>query len=178
VLSFARQHARAAARREPIVNETRQFLRHCTAVIAYRGAKALRGAPPEFAHFKAGPTTRTPLEILTHIGDLLEVSAARLKGPAQWKPMTPDTWENQVARFHASLASIDAALAADAPIEIALERWYQGPFADSLTHVGQLTMLRRLSGAPMKGEAYFYAPIEAGRVGPDQTSPDSKYEFD
>jgi hypothetical protein len=160
------------------MNETRQFLRHCTAVIAYRGAKALRGAPPEFAHFKTGPTTRTPLEILTHIGDLLEVSAARLKGPAQWNPMKPDTWEKQVARFHAALAAIDAALASDAPIDISLQRWYQGPFADSLTHVGQLTMLRRLSGAPMKGEAYFYAPIEAGRVGPDQAPPEAKYEFD
>ena len=160
------------------MNETRQFLRHATATIAYRGAKAIRGAPPEFAHFKAGPTTRTPLEILSHIGDLLEVSAARLRGPAQWKEAPLETWEKQVARFHAALASIDAALASDAPIDVALDRWYQGPFADSLTHVGQLTMLRRLSGAPMKGEAYFYADIAPGRVGPDQPPADPKYEFD
>jgi len=59
-----------------------------------------------------------------------------------------------------------------------LDRWYQGPFADSLTHIGQLTMLRRLSGAPMKGEAYFYADITPGRVGPDQAPADPKYEFD
>lgn len=160
------------------MNETRQFLRHATATIAYRGAKVLRGAPPEFAHFKAGPTTRTPLELLAHIGDLLEVSGARLRGPAQWKTATPDTWENQVARFHAALASIDAALDSDAPIDIPLGRWYQGPFADSLTHIGQLAMLRRLFGAPMKGEAYFYADIRPGRVGPDQTPADPQYEFD
>ena len=160
------------------MNEVRKFLRHATAVIAYRGAKTMRGAPPEFAHFKAGPTTRTPLEILAHLGDLLEVSAARLRGPAQWNPMPPDTWEKQVARFHAALASIDEALASDAPIEAPLEQWYQGPFADSLTHIGQLATLRRMSGHPMKGEAYFYAPIEAGRVGPDQKLTDPKYEFD
>jgi hypothetical protein len=160
------------------MNETRRFLRHATATIAYRGAKTIRGAPPEFARFKAGPTTRTPLEILTHIGDLLEVSAARLRGPAQWNPMKPDAWERQVARFHAALASIDEALASDAPIEVSLEKWYQGPFADALTHVGQLAMLRRMSGAPMKGEAYFYAPIQAGRVGPDQVPTEEKYEFD
>lgn len=160
------------------MNETRAFLRHANATIAYRGAKAIRGAPPEFAHFKAGPTTRTPLEILAHIGDLLEVSAARLRGPAQWKEATPDTWENQVARFHRALAGIDAALASDAPIEVALDKWYQGPFADALTHVGQLTMLRRLSGAPMKGEAYYYADIQPGRVGAEQTPADAKYEFD
>ena len=160
------------------MNEIRQFLRHATATIAYRGAKTLRGAPPEFAHFKAGPTTRTPLEILAHIGDLLEVSAARLRGPAQWRQAPLETWDRQVARFHAALASIDEALASSAPIEVPLEKWYQGPFADSLTHVGQLAMLRRMSGAPMKGEAYFYADIRAGHVGPDQPPADTKYEFD
>src|SRR6202008_2103856 len=98
--------ARAGRRRSSMnaSNDVRAFLRHATAVIAYRGAKTLRGAPPEFAHFKASPTTRTPLEILAHIGDLLEVSAARLRGPAQWKQAKPDSWEQQVARFHAALA--------------------------------------------------------------------------
>jgi len=160
------------------MKDVRQFLRHATATIAYRGAKAVRGAPPEFASFKASPTTRTPLEILTHIGDLLEVSAARLRGPAAWKEAIPDTWENQCARFHAALASIDQALASSDPIDVPLEKWYQGPFADSLTHIGQLAMLRRMSGAPMKGEAYFFADIEAGHVGPDQRPAQDKYEFD
>jgi len=160
------------------VNDTRTFLRHATATLAYRGAKAIRGAPPEFAHFKAGPTSRTPLEIVAHLGDLLEVSAARLRGPAKWNPMPPDTWERQVARFHAALAAIDAALASNDPIDVDFGKWFQGPFADAFTHVGQLTMLRRLSGAPMKGEAYFYADIQAGRTGPDQAPADEKYEFD
>jgi hypothetical protein len=160
------------------VDEVRRFLRHCTAVIAYRGAKAMRGAPPEFATFKAGPTTRTPLEILTHIGDLLEVSGARLHGPAQWKEATPDAWDRQVARFHAALAAIDDALDSDRPIEVSLEKWYQGPFADALTHVGQLAMLRRMSGAPMKGEAYWFADVRSGHVGPDQAPAEEKYEFD
>lgn len=160
------------------MNETRQFLRHATATIAYRGAKTMRDAPPEFAHFKASPTTRTPLEIVAHLGDLLEVSAARLRGPAQWNPQPPDTWEKQVARFHAALASIDEALASEEPIEVPLGQWYQGPFADALTHVGQLAMLRRMSGHPMKGEAYFFAKIEPGRVGSDQAPADPKFEFD
>jgi hypothetical protein len=160
------------------MSETRQFLRHATATIAYRGAKVLRGAPPEFAHYKAGPSTRTPLEILSHIGDLLEVAAARLRGPTQWREAPLETWERQTARFHAALASIDAALAADASIEAPLDKWYQGPFADALTHVGQLAMLRRMFGAPMKGEAYFFADIRPGRVGPEQTPPEPKYEFD
>lgn len=160
------------------MKDARAFLRHATAVIAYRGSKTLRGAPPEFAHFKAGPSTRTPLELLSHIGDLLEVSARRLRGPARWQEAPLETWDSQVARFHAALASIDEALASEAPIEVPLDRWYQGPFADSLTHVGQLAMLRRMFGAPMKGEAYFYADIRPGLVGPDQIAPDPKFEFD
>src|SRR4029079_5397816 len=119
---------------EASMSDARSFLRHATATLAYRGGKTLRGAPPEVAHFKAGPTSRTPLEILTHIGDLLEVSGARLRGPAQWKEATPDSWESQVARFHAALAPIDDALASGAPIDVSFEKWYQGPFADALTH--------------------------------------------
>ena len=160
------------------MNETRQFLRHATATLAYRGTKVLAGAPPEFGGFKAGPTTRTPLEILTHIGDLLEVSAARLRGPAQWKEATPDSWELQTKRFHAALRSIDEALASETPIDVSLEKWFQGPFADAFTHVGQIAMLRRMAGSPVKGEAYFYADIQAGRVGPDQARPNPDYEFE
>ena len=159
------------------MNEVRQFLRHATATIAYRGAKTLRGAPAEFAHFKADATSRTPLEILAHIGDLLEVSARRLTGPTQWREAPLETWERQQQRFHAALAAIDQALASSDPIAVPLDKWYQGPFADALTHVGQLAMLRRMFGAPMKGESYFHADIRPGRVGPDQIPAEPKYEF-
>jgi hypothetical protein len=37
-------------------------------------------------------------------------------------------------------------------------------------------MLRRLAGAPVKGENYFKAEIQAGRVGPEQMPP--RREFD
>ena len=70
-------------------------------------------------------------------------------------------------------SDVDEALASNAPIEASLEKWYQGPFADALTHVGQLAMLRRMFGAPMKGEAYVRADIEPGRVGPDQAAADA-----
>ena len=54
-------------------------------------------------------------------------------------------------------------------------RLFQGPIADALTHVGQLAMMRRLAGAPMRGQNYSRADIVAGRVGLDQTAP--KREF-
>ena len=53
---------------------------------------------------------------------------------------------------------------------------FQGAIADSLTHVGQLALLRRLAGAKMKSENYSRADIVAGRVGAEQTTP--KREFD
>ena len=46
---------------------------------------------------------------------------------------------------------------------------FQGPVADALTHVGQLAMMRRMAGAPIRGENYFKADITAGRVGLDQS---------
>ena len=55
-------------------------------------------------------------------------------------------------------------------------RLFQGAIADSLTHIGQLAILRRLSGARMKSENYSKADIVAGRVGGEQTAP--RREFD
>jgi hypothetical protein len=45
------------------------------------------------------------------------------------------------------------------------------PIADVLTHVGQLAMLRRLSGALVRGENYSRAEIEVGRVGAVHAAP-------
>lgn len=49
-----------------------EFLRHMLATLAYQAAKTMRGAPEIFAGFKPGPTTRTPLEVVAHMGDLLD----------------------------------------------------------------------------------------------------------
>lgn len=92
--------------------------------------------------------------------------------------MPPDGWESQVVRFHRALEAIDQRLAAPEPIEVPLDRWYQGPFADAPTHVGQIALLRRMAGSPVQGEAFFFADIQPGRVGPDQKAPDPKYVFE
>ena len=62
-------------------------------------------------------------------------------------------------------------LASDATLSASPEQLFQGPVADALTHVGQFTMLRRIEGAPIRGENYFKADIAVGRVGSDQTPP-------
>jgi hypothetical protein len=154
----------------------RQFLRHTVATLAYRGGKALRGAPASFATFKAGETSRTPLEILAHMGDLFDWACALAGGQHTWSNQPPGSWDDEVARFFAGLELFDAALAAEAPLGFSAEKLFQGPVADALTHVGQIAMLRRLAGAPVKGENYFKAEIQAGRVGSEQMP--ARFEFD
>ena len=160
------------------MSDERVFLRHTVATLAYRGAKTLRGAPPSFASFKASASTRTPAEILAHIGDLLDWALSMAKGPQRWNSSEPLPWDQEVARFHAALAAFDAYLASDSPLGTAAEKLFQGPIADAHTHVGQLAMLRRIAGSPMRGENYARAPIAAGRVGPDQAPPPPNSEFD
>jgi len=156
----------------------REFLRHTLATLAYRGSKAVRHAPPEFATFRASPTTRMPVEILAHLGDLMDwaLSLAREKHPYNQAPLL--SWDDEIQRFHTSMAALDAFLASDAPLATSTERLFQGPIADAISHVGQINTLRRMFGAPVKGENYARARIEAGRVGADQEPPDPKYEFD
>ena len=152
------------------------LLRHTLATLAYRGGKALRGAPAEFAEFRAGETTRTPAQILAHIGDLLDWALSLAEGKEAWHNSPPLTWEQGTARFFAALEAFDKRLSSEAPLACSVEGLFQGPIADSLTHVGQIAMLRRLAGCPVRGENYFRAEITAGRVGPEQAKP--KFEFE
>jgi hypothetical protein len=154
----------------------RELLRHTVATLAYRGGKAVRGAPETFGAFRIGERTRTPIQILAHLGDLLDWALSLAKGAQTWHDSTPGSWSTEVARFFESLERFDRYLASSTPLSAPVQRLFQGPIADALTHVGQITMLRRLAGAPVKGENYFKADIAAGRVGSDQTKP--AVEFD
>ena len=157
------------------MDEKRALLRYTVATVAYRGGKAVRGAPPAFATFQTGESPKTPAAILAHIGDLFDWALSIAKGKQAWNNSTPLAWDAEVARFFSSLKAFDDLLASDAPLASEPERLFQGPIADALTHVGQLAMLRRLAGCPMKGENYYQADIATGRVGGEQTAP--KREF-
>lgn len=154
----------------------RDALRHTVATLAYRGGKVLRDAPKDFGSFKVGPTSRTPSEILAHLGDLLGWALYLARGAEAWPGVPPGAWNDDVARFFEGVRAFDDYLASNAPLACAPEQLFQGPIADALAHVGQLAMLRRLAGAPVRGENYFRADIVPGRVGPDQTGP--RREFD
>ena len=158
------------------MDEKREMLRHLLATVAYRGGKAVRGAPMEFATFRAGPTSRSPVEILAHVGDLYDWALSMASGAEKWHDSQPLAWDAEVDRFFRTLAAFDAFLSSAHPLASSVERLFQGPVADSLTHIGQIALLRRLAGSAVRGENYSRADIVAGRVGRDQSSP--RREFD
>jgi len=144
------------------MDSKREVLRHLVATVAYRGGLAVVDAPEDFAAFRAHETTRTPAEILAHIGDLLEGSLYLLKGEMVYLTSAPLPWKEEITRFFSAVKALDAYLASDAPLACPVEKLVQGPVGDALTHVGQIVMLRRMSGNPIRPAAYFTADILAG----------------
>ena len=157
-------------------DSARQLLRHTVATLAYRAGKALRDAPRDFPALSVRPGSRTPAQILAHMGDLFEWALSMAQGAQKWKDSTPQSWDADCDRFFRALESFDDYLASDATLGTSVERLFQGPIADALTHTGQLTMLRRIAGTPIRSENYARAEIAPGRVGADQPVP--KAEFD
>jgi len=160
----------------PVTDGAVGMLRHTVATLAYRGGKTLRGAPPDFSTFRRSEGTRQPGQILAHICDLLDWALKLADGTHEWRENPPQSWERDSARFFAGLEALDQRLASGAPLGWPAEKVFQGPIADALTHTGQIAMLRRMAGAPVRGENYFKAEIVAGRVGADQAPP--RLEFD
>jgi hypothetical protein len=157
-------------------DEKREFLRHTVATVAYRGGKAIAGAPEAFGDFKAFESTRTPLQILAHVGDLFDWALSMARGETVWNDTEPLPWNQETERFFAAVKAFDEFIASDNEIAKPLERLFQGPVADALTHVGQINLLRRMFDAPVKGENYYRAEIEIGRVGAEQSA--NRVEFD
>ena len=154
----------------------RDLLRHTIATLGYRGGKAVLGAPDGFATFRTNDTTRTPGEILAHIGDLLDWALCITRGEPAYKESPSLSWDEAVARFFSALEKFDSYLASDGPLACPAEKIFQGPIADALTHVGQISMLRRMAGAPVRGENYFKAEVVIGRVGSEQAT--ERFEFE
>jgi len=159
-----------------LIDPARALLRHAVATVAYRASKAVRETPERFADFAAGPTTRTPGQILAHMGDLFDWALTMARGATKWYDSAVLPWDDEVRRFFASLEAFDAYLASGEPLGTSAERLLQGPVADALAHIGQLAMLRRLAGGPIRGESYAKADIAIGRTTLEQPAP--RLEFD
>ena len=159
-----------------MTDPAREMLRHTVATLAYRGAKAIRGAPDGFGDFQASPTSRKPSQILSHICDLMDWALSQARGKQVWTDTTPGTWADDSERFFVALRLLDDYLASAEPLAFEPGQIFQGAVADALTHVGQINFLRRMFGNPVRGENYFRAEIVTGRVESDQAAP--RREFD
>ena len=154
------------------MDRDRELLHHFLAAIAYRTQKALRDAPEHYPTFSAGNRARTPAELVRHMTALMGyVRTYFVGGSYPAKPAPLPTFKAEVARFHEMLEAVGQLLASDAKCSITTEQLLQGPFADTMTHVGQLAMLRRLADAPVAPENFIYADIRADRLHADQPLP-------
>jgi hypothetical protein len=155
------------------MNESRRLLQHFLAALAYRTQKALRDAPADFADFRAGPTARTPFEILWHMTGLIGYARTMLHG-GEFEPPRLQSLAEEIQRFHHTLEQLrtdfeDPALVA----KISDEQFLQGPLADAMTHAGQLAFLRRLFGAPVPSENFIYATVDPRNLSADQALPNA-----
>ena len=120
----------------------------------------MRSAPAQFSEFRAAPGSRTAGEVLAHIGDLLDWALIMAKDKHLWREAPVQDWDADLERFAKGVAALDAYVASEAPLQAPLDKLFQGPIADALTHVGQIAMMRRLAGAPVPGENFFRADIK------------------
>ena len=162
----------------PSSADAREFLRHTVATLAYRAEKVLRDSPDAFAACRLSPSSRSAVEIVSHLGDLLEWAERMARGEYVWDPQPSTDWAAACDRFFLRLKTLDAAL-----VDASLEKYpapviFQGPIADALTHVGQLAIMRGVAGAAVRPESYARAQIQTGRVGREQAAIRKEFEGD
>jgi len=150
-----------------------KLLHHFLAAIAYRTQKALRDAPEHYPNFSSGHQIRTPVEILRHMTSLMGYVGTLYQGGSYpMKPGPLPSFEAEIERFHEQLQKVGGLIESGAPLlEISHQQLLQGPFADAMTHVGQLALLRRMADAPVPPENFIFAEISAERLGSDQAEP-------
>lgn len=163
---------------DPTTSGARSLLRHTLATLAYRAAKVLRDTPPGYPECRPIAGGRSPLELVSHLGDVMEWAATMAKGPVKWSVGGSAVWSSEVERFFTAIERLDTWLASGRPLARTAEVIFQGPIADALTHVGQLAMLRRAAGAPVRPESYAKAEIAAGRIGAMQPAPKAEFDGD
>jgi hypothetical protein len=155
------------------VDRDRELLLHFLAAIAYRTQKALREAPASFPDFTPGHQVRTPADILRHMTSLMGYTQTLFEGGSY--PVKPDplpTFTDEIQRFHAMLESVGTLIRAGTPpCRISTEQLLQGPLADTMTHVGQLALLRRLADSPVAPENFIFAQVTAAQLGAEQAPP-------
>ena len=153
-------------------DDKRDLLQHFLAALAYRTQKALRDAPATFGDYRPQEGVRSPAELVRHMTSVLGYACTFFTG-GRYRPEPLPTLDAEIDRFHDMVATLAGHIEGGAPLREGLttERLLQGPLADTMTHAGQLAMLRRLAGAPVPPENFVFAEIDPRRLGRDQANP-------
>lgn len=147
-----------------ISSDTTRILRHQVATIAFRASRSLRASPPGFENVRLADGGMTAGELVHHMTNVMAFALSAVTGEERVRHEKLD-WPAEIERFYKVLGQVDAKLAAGAVMEEGMDlRLVQGPFADILTHIGQLHALRRLMGSPVVSMSYIKADVQIGRI--------------
>jgi hypothetical protein len=141
-----------------------KLLRHFIATIVYRGEKAIKDAPNNYQYMQIGKGVRSPIEILSHISHVLTFAHSVFEQYDSLESAQVGTWEEEIMRFYEIVGKLDKSLSKGLPIRDRIaEKLLQGPLSDAMTHVGQLSMIRRIADDPIPAESFFDADIKYPR---------------
>lgn len=153
------------------INKDRKLIIHYLASIAYHFQKAIRNAPIDYWKFSSGNKVRTPQEILIHMTNLLGYTRTLFIG-GNYTPEALSTVQDEIERFHHILEDLSKHLKGNSNLRNITEyQLLQGPLSDVMTHIGQLSLLRRLYGDPIPPENFIYADISSTNLGENQSLP-------
>lgn len=140
--------------------EESYFLRHLLATLKYRCTLAITNVPEDYPTFDIGEGVKKPIEILFHISQVLRYAQSVFNQDIKFD-IALKSWDGEVEQFYKEVELLDKYISEGLPDrERIMEKLLQGPISDALTHVGQLLMLRRLAGDPIRGKNYFKADIK------------------
>lgn len=141
------------------------YLRHTIATIAYRFQKSVSVAGKNFADFSLGQGSRSSTEIVHHIYHVLWWTRIFVQEKRFIKEKPEKLSFNlEIERVNREFEMLDNLFSETALDMNFSKRLLQGPLSDVLTHIGQLSMLSRLNGHPVKGEDFSSAAISTGVV--------------
>jgi len=156
--------------RDQNMSNKNEMLRHFLASIAYRTTKAIKNAPETYPNFHIGKGVRTPLRILHHITGVLTYAHSFFEH-YDTTYFNIKSWDAEVDEFYNILSKLDKSFQEKNPNEVTEEQLLQGPLSDSMAHIGQLLILRRMADSPVSSENFIFADIKKGEVGSDQPDP-------
>jgi hypothetical protein len=110
--------------------------------------------------------------LVKHIASVLGYARTFLVGGTYRNDLLSSMRE-QVQQVHAILQDLVDLLFNDKGLnDITEEQLLQGPLSDAMTHIGQISYLRRLYGSPVPSENFIYARIGLDNVGSNQPMPE------